>query len=82
VKFWIDAQLPPLLAEWLSAQFNVEAVALRTLGMRDAADEEIFQAAQQQDIVIISKDSDFVELISRYEPPPQLIWVTCGNVTN
>ena len=82
MKFWIDAQLPPLLAEWMSAQFNVEAFSLRTLGLRDASDAVIFQAAQQQGIVIISKDSDFVELVSRYGPPPQLIWVTCGNVTN
>lgn len=82
MKFWIDAQLPPLLAAWLSAQFNVEAFALRALGLRDATDAEIFQAAQQQGVVLISKDSDFVELISRYGPPPQLIWVTCGNVTN
>ena len=82
MKFWIDAQLPPLLAEWMSAQFNVEAFSLRTLGLRDASDAVIFQAAQQQGIVIISKDSDFIELVSRYGPPPQLIWVTCGNVTN
>ena len=82
MKFWIDAQLPPLLAEWMSAQFNVEAFSLRTLGLRDASDPVIFQAAQQQGIVIISKDSDFIELVSRYGPPPQLIWVTCGNVTN
>ena len=82
MKFWIDAQLPPLLTEWLSAQFNVEAFSLRTLGLRDATDAAIFQAAQQQGIVIISKDSDFVEMVSRYGPPPQLIWVTCGNVTN
>lgn len=82
MKFWVDAQLPPLLAAWLSEQFHVEAIALRTLGLRDATDAGIFQAAQQQGIVIISKDSDFVELVSRYGPPPQLIWVTCGNVTN
>jgi predicted nuclease of predicted toxin-antitoxin system len=55
---------------------------LRQLGLQDAADAEIFQKAQQQGIVIISKDSDFVELLSRYGLPPQLIWVTCGNVTN
>ena len=82
MKFWVDAQLPPLLAEWLSEQFQVEAFSLRSLGLRDAADAEIFQAAQQQGIVIISKDSDFVEMVSRYGSPPQLIWVTCGNVTN
>ncbi|MHB1590433.1 MAG: DUF5615 family PIN-like protein [Sulfuricella sp.] len=82
MKFWVDAQLPPLLATWLSEQFDVKAFSLRTLGLRDACDAEIFQAAQQQGIVIISKDSDFVELVSRYGTPPQLIWVTCGNVTN
>lgn len=82
MKFWIDARLPPLLAEWLFAQFNVEAFSLRALGLHDAADAVIFQAAQQQGVVLISKDSDFVELLSRYGPPPQLIWVTCGNVTN
>jgi predicted nuclease of predicted toxin-antitoxin system len=82
VKFWVDAQLPPLLATWLSEQFHVEAFSLRELGLRDACDAEIFQEAQQQGIVIISKDSDFVELVSRYGTPPQLIWVTCGNVTN
>jgi predicted nuclease of predicted toxin-antitoxin system len=82
VKFWVDAQLPPLLAAWLSEQFHVEAFSLKTLGLRDACDAEIFEAAQQQGIVIISKDSDFVELVSRYGTPPQLIWVTCGNVTN
>ncbi|MDP4030479.1 MAG: DUF5615 family PIN-like protein [Gallionella sp.] len=42
MKFWVDAQLPPLLAAWLSAQFNVEAFSLRTLGLRDAADAVIF----------------------------------------
>jgi predicted nuclease of predicted toxin-antitoxin system len=31
---------------------------------------------------LISKDSDFVGLVQRFGPPPQLIWVTCGNVTN
>lgn len=82
MKFWVDAQLPPVLAKWLSEQFHVEAFALRTLGLRDATDAVIFQAAQQTGIVMISKDSDFVEMISRYGPPPQLIWVTCGNVTN
>jgi predicted nuclease of predicted toxin-antitoxin system len=80
--FWIDAQLPPLLATWLSEEFHVEAFSLRTLGLRDAADGAIFQAAQKSGIVIISKDSDFVEMVSRYGPPPQLIWVTCGNVSN
>ena len=82
MNFWIDAQLPPLLAAWLSSRHGVEAHALRDLGMRDATDEQIFRAARQARVVVVSKDNDFVELVSRHGPPPQLVWVTCGNVTN
>ncbi|MEW6119356.1 MAG: DUF5615 family PIN-like protein [Pseudomonadota bacterium] len=82
MKFWVDAQLPPQLAGWLSAEFGVDAKSLRELGLRDAHDLEIFQKAGQPGIVLISKDSDFVELVSRFGAPPQLLWVTCGNVTN
>lgn len=80
--FGVDAQLPPNLADWLSWTFKVEAYALRDLGLRDANDLEIFERAQQEGIVLISKDSDFVELLLRQQPPPQLLWVTCGNTTN
>ncbi|OAI12643.1 hypothetical protein A1359_13200 [Methylomonas lenta] len=80
--FWVDAQLPPNLADWLRRTFKVEAYALRELGLHDADDLEIFKRAQQEGIVLISKDSDFVELLLRQQPPPQLLWVTCGNTTN
>ncbi|MEI6706971.1 MAG: DUF5615 family PIN-like protein [Methylococcales bacterium] len=60
--YWIDAQLPPQLASWLSQAFKVEAYYLLDLNLRDAEDEQIFQQARQQGIVIISKDSDFVEI--------------------
>jgi predicted nuclease of predicted toxin-antitoxin system len=70
------------LASWLNQTFKVEAYALRDLNLRDAEDEQIFQKARQQGIVIISKDSDFVEMVLRLGAPPQLLWVTCGNVTN
>ena len=80
--YWIDAQLPPLLSTWLHETFNVEAYALRDLQLRDAEDLEIFKAARKANAVIISKDSDFVELVLRMGTPPQLLWLTCGNVTN
>lgn len=70
------------MASWLSQTFKVEAYALRDLQLRDAEDERIFQKARQQGIVLISKDSDFVEMVLRLGTPPQLLWVTCGNVTN
>ncbi|NER51730.1 MAG: hypothetical protein F6J92_34830 [Symploca sp. SIO1A3] len=83
MKFWIDAQLPPNLASWLTETFGVNAVSLKDLGLRDAKDTEIFEAARSAGIVvIITKDSDFVDLVTRLGIPPQILWVTCGNVTN
>lgn len=70
------------MAGWLSRTFGVDAFSLRDLGLRDAADTEIFQAARREAVVVISKDSDFVDLVSRDGPPPALLWVTCGNVSN
>ena len=83
MNVWIDAQLPPTLAVWLTDTFdNVEAFALRDLSLRDARDIEIFEAARVEKAAIMTKDSDFVDLVCRWGAPPQIIWLTCGNVTN
>jgi hypothetical protein len=42
---WVDAQLPPTLAAWLVKTFGVIAFSLKELGLRDAKDTEIFEAA-------------------------------------
>ena len=78
----MDAHLSPALALWLRAAFGVEAAALRELGLRDAEDVAIFSAARAAGAVVMTKDSDFVELVARHGPPPQIIWLTCGNTTN
>jgi predicted nuclease of predicted toxin-antitoxin system len=31
---------------------------------------------------LLSKDVDFVNMVSRFGAPPKLIWLTCGNVSN
>ena len=82
MTFWLDAQLPPQLARWITENLHINAIAVRDLGLRDATDQVIFQAAKKVQAVLISKDSDFVELVIRNYPPPQLIWLTCGNVSN
>ncbi|CAM3926963.1 DUF5615 domain-containing protein [Deinococcus saxicola] len=79
--YWIDAQLPPQLAPWLTATFGVEAYSAGFLGYRDATDETIFLAARTAGAVIISKDADFLERVIRLGTPPQLLYVTCGNTS-
>jgi predicted nuclease of predicted toxin-antitoxin system len=54
----------------------------RDLGLRDTQDIEIFAAARAENVVIITKDSDFIDLVCRLGTPPKVVWLTCGNVTN
>lgn len=79
MTLWLDAQLSPFLAPWLTATLGVEARAVRELGLRDAKDREIFLAAREANAVIVSKDSDFLRLLDRLGPPPQILWLTLGN---
>lgn len=78
---WLDAQLSPRLARWLNATFAVVASPVRDLGLRDAADHAIYQAAAKAGATVITKDSDFVHLQIQHGPPPQILWLTCGNTS-
>jgi predicted nuclease of predicted toxin-antitoxin system len=83
MKLWIDAQLSPLLATWITENFaTIEAIAVRDLGLRDAEDQVIFFSAREADATVMTKDSDFLELQKRLGTPPKIIWVTCGNTSN
>ena len=79
---WIDAQMSPTIAAWVSSNFSVNATAIRDLGLRDAEDKAIFEAARRENAIVMTKDADFVLLLDRLGAPPQVIWVTCGNTSN
>jgi predicted nuclease of predicted toxin-antitoxin system len=82
VILWIDAHLSPALAPWITKRFGIEAYSVKHLGHRDAKDPEIFQAARVAGIVVMTKDSDFLRLLERHGPPPQVLLVTLGNTSN
>lgn len=77
----MDAQLPPVLAAWLrewgSPARHVEDIELLT-----ATDRDIFDAACRARAIVVTKDEDFVQLLEAHGPPPQVVWVTVGNVRN
>ncbi|MCX5931575.1 MAG: DUF5615 family PIN-like protein [Cyanobacteria bacterium] len=80
---WLDAQLSPALASWITAQFAPnQAVPVRELGLRDADDREIFAQARSAGAVVMTKDRDFLHLLFVQGPPPQVIWLRVGNSSN
>lgn len=79
---WLDAQLSPALAPWIAKAFSIQATAVRDVGLRDATDRAIFAAAKEAGAVVLTKDSDFLRLLEQFGPPPQVIWLACGNTSN
>ena len=69
MNIWIDAQLPPNLANWTSSNFDTTAVSLKQLSLRDAKDTEIFEAAKFANAIIMTKDSDFIDLVCSLGSP-------------
>jgi predicted nuclease of predicted toxin-antitoxin system len=81
VKFLIDAQLPPLMAQVLRERgydarhiFEIQRLANR--------DNEIWQFALDGDWVIVTKDEDFVERAVASRGAPRIVWIRWGNLRN
>jgi len=81
MTLWLDAQLSPRIARWVSETFGFDATPVRDLNLRESEDEQIFFAARKANVIVITKDSDFVELLERHGSPPKIIWLTCGNTS-
>jgi predicted nuclease of predicted toxin-antitoxin system len=79
VRIVVDAQLPPALADWLTARGH-DAVHVYGLGFARASDPEIWQHALDTSAVIISKDEDFATLAQLRPNGPPIVWVRFGNV--
>ncbi len=82
MTIWIDAHLSPSLAKWITEIFGVPAQAVRDLGLREAKDFPIFQAAREADATVLTKDADFPHLLAQHGPPPKVLWITSGNTSN
>ena len=82
MKFIVDAQLPPLLASWLLEK------GFDTLHTNDLPDGDetqdyfICQVADEENRVVITKDSDFYDSHLVLKQPAKLLLVTTGNLKN
>ncbi len=81
MNFWLDVHIPFRIGVWL-AEREHPAQTFRTCNLHEALDGDVLTALREPGHVIISKDKDFREICLRRGPPPQLLLVTCGNVSN
>jgi predicted nuclease of predicted toxin-antitoxin system len=84
LEFWIDLNLPPILATWIKDEFNVPAKSFQELGFATTPDTEVFKLARAKSniIVITTRDYDFVSLAEEIGSPPKILYLNTGNISN
>ncbi|MBI3076722.1 MAG: DUF5615 family PIN-like protein [Deltaproteobacteria bacterium] len=73
MKLLFDENLSPRLVQALEPEYPGSA-HVRTVGLRGATDEAIWELARQEAYAIGSKDNDFRQLSFLHGAPPKVIW--------
>jgi len=83
LEFWIDVNMPPSLADWLTKEFGVKAHSFKELNLLTASDHNVFKLASLSEncIIITTKDIDFIQL-SRSDFKPRILLISTGNISN
>jgi predicted nuclease of predicted toxin-antitoxin system len=78
MRLLFDQNLSPRLPHLL-ADLYPGSVHVRTVGLREADDAEVWEYAGRLGLVLASKDSDFQQRSFLFGAPPKVIWIRVGN---
>lgn len=78
MKLLWDQNLSPRLVNSLADLFP-DSMHVRDLAMARADDDRVWAFAAKHGCARVSKDSDFVQRALLQGPPPETIWLRCGN---
>ncbi len=82
MKFLIDAQLPSSLAEFLRRR-GVDSIHTLDLPKSNkTSDAEICAIAKDENCIVVTKDSDFIESYLLTATPSKILIVNTGNIKN
>lgn len=82
IRIWTDANISPSIAKWLSEEFDVQAQSFYKLGFQTETDYNIFMQAKENDVLFITKDRDYINLLATFKSPPYIILLKSGNISN
>lgn len=78
MKLLFDQNLSHKLVRRLADLFP-DSAHVRDVGLKTAPDPLVWEYAKNNDLIIVSKDSDFHQRSFLYGFPPKIIWVRLGN---
>lgn len=72
------------MASWLINDFNVSAKSFKDLGFETSEDYDVYKIAAKKlhTIIITTKDIDFTKLSNEIGPPPKILYLNVGNISN
>src|SRR5271166_2314877 len=74
-RFLIDVNLPYRFSLWNGDDY------IQVRDINDQwTDREIWAYAKKHDLVIVSKDADFSDLVMQSVPPPRVVHIRLGNL--
>lgn len=82
MRFIVDAQLPSRLSKWLCDEGHD---SIHTINLREknrTGDHLIADLADDEDRIVVSKDSDFTSLKLLSGKPKRLLLIKTGNLNN
>jgi predicted nuclease of predicted toxin-antitoxin system len=82
-EIWLDTNISPAIAKWMNEETGFLVKSSYSLSLHHLTDLDIYTRAREQgNGILLSKDADFPELISRLGSPPKLISLKIGNCDN
>lgn len=80
MKLLFDSNLSHKLVSHLALLYP-DASHVALLGLDSAPDLDVWEYANHNDYCLVTKDSDFNELLATRGFPPKVIWIRLGNCT-
>src|ERR1700760_2090064 len=82
-EIWLDTHISPAIAKWMADYTGLTVKSSYILSFNELDDMVIYQKAKEYgNVILLSKDTDIPELISRLGSPPKLISLRVGNCDN
>ena len=81
MKILFDQNISFRLVNLLKTTFE-QVDHVKSLGLTDATDLEIWNFAFKNNYTIVTFDSDFIDLATLKGSPPKIIWLRFGNSSN
>lgn len=82
MKFLVDANLPNKLAKAIGRMGHTVIHTDDLPNKEKTSDKEIKAISKDQNLVVISKDTDFFDSHLIQGVPPKFLFVSTGNITN